>query len=72
MVRRAVDEAMELAKVEGVILTEPLSSVSDIESMQARRADHGQIHAARVVRRACPAFDADSQSWEEYATAIGL
>ena len=51
----AVDEAMELAKVEGVVLTDPLSAVSDIEAMQAKseRID-GQIHAARVVRRACP------------------
>ena len=38
----AVDVAMELASVEGVILTEPLTAVSDVEAMQAKgEADHG-------------------------------
>lgn len=67
----AVDEAMELAKVEGVVLTEPLSAVSDIEAMQAKseRIMAKYMRPVWFAGRA-PAFDADSQSWEEYATAI--
>ena len=67
----AVDEAMELAKVEGVVLTDPLSAVSDIEAMQAKseRIMAKYMRPVWFAGRA-PAFDADSQSWEEYATAI--
>ncbi|WP_459609986.1 DUF2586 family protein, partial [Bilophila wadsworthia] len=60
----AVDEAMELAKVEGVVLTDPLSAVSDIEAMQAKseRIMAKYMRPVWFAGRA-PAFDADSQSW---------
>ena len=62
---------MELARVEGVALTEPLSAVADIEAMQAKseRIMAKYMRPVWFAGRA-PAFDADSQSWEEYATAI--
>ena len=67
----AVDVAMELASVEGVILTEPLKAVSDVEAMQAKgEAIMGKYMRPLWFGGRAPAFDPETQSWADYATAI--
>lgn len=60
----AVDVAMELASVEGVILTEPLKAVSDVEAMQAKgEAIMGKYMRPLWFGGRAPAFDPETQSW---------
>ena len=67
----AVDEAMELVTVEGIVLTAPLAAVADVEAMQTK-SEQIMAKYMRPVWFAgrAAAFDKATQSFEEYVTAI--